>query len=417
MLTDVAVRKAKAQDKDYKLFDSGGLYLFVAKTGSKSWRLKYRFAKKEKVLTIGPYPLVSLKEAREAGDEAKKLLAKGIDPAIEKKRRQASRVAEADVTLEKVSREWHEVSKGRWSEKHAHDVLYTLERDVFPMIGALPITHVTAPIMLTCLQAIEKRGAIETAHRVRQRVSDVFVYGIAKGICENDPAAIVKGALKPVVRTGKMPAITTLDGVREVLVRSEAMPASPVTKLALRFLALTFVRPGVLRFTPWEEINEIDPREDVWRIPAERMKLRMDRKEDDKFDFLAIVTPQLKEVIAALRPLTGRCPFVFPSARHPHRPMSENTVNAYLKRAGFYGEHVPHGWRSAFSTIMNERHPHDRHIIDLMLAHSPKDKVEAAYNRALHMERRRELAHEWANMLMEGLPPAASLLEGKRRLG
>lgn len=411
MLTDAAIRKAKPSDKPRKLTDGEGLYLYLTPAGGKFWRFKYRFGGKERLLSIGPYPGVSLADARKARDAAKDLLRQGKDPGVVKKQKAAVAIADAGNTFEPIARRWHDIQKGQWSEVHAKDVLDSLEADVFPKIGRFCLGDITPPMILNdVLRPIEERGAIETAHRTRQRISAVFVFAIAEGIGENDPAAIVKGALKPVVR-GRQPAITDLERVREMLRAAEAIPAHPVTKLGHRLLALTAVRIGTLRRTPWEEIDGSD----LWLIPSERMKLERRHKEDETRDFLVPLSRQAMEVIEALRPLTGRGKLLLPGARHAHRPMSENAIGYLLNRAGYFGRHVPHGWRSSFSTIMNDRYRADSKIIDLMLAHVPKDKVEGAYNRAAYIDRRRELIQIWADLLLEGMPPAASLISGRRR--
>lgn len=412
MLSDTKIRGAKRAARPYKLADGGGLYLFVSTSGGKVWRLKYRFGGKEKLLSLGRYPDVSLAAARAQRDEAKRNLRDGRDPSAVKKEQAEAAVVAASNTFEKVARAWFDVNKGQWTDTHASDVIGSLERDVFPDLGAVPIGEITPPRVLKVLRAIEARPAIETARRIRQRMSAVFVYGIASSLCETDPAALVQKALARPLK-GRQPAITDLAKAREMLRTAESIPAHPVTKLGLRFLALTVVRPGIVCSTPWTELNAID--DETWCIPAERMKLRKERKNDDRYDFLVPLPRQALEVIEALRSLTGRCPYAFPNARHSHRPMSENAIGYLLNRAGYHHKHVPHGWRATFSTIMNERFKEDRHIIDLMLAHVPKDKVEGAYNRAAYLSRRRELAQIWADLLLEGMLPAHALLNGPRR--
>jgi integrase len=253
------------------------------------------------------------------------------------------------------------------------------------------------------LRAIEARPAIETARRVRQRMSAVFGFAIASGRATVDPAAMVAGALAPLVK-GRQPAVVELAEARQVLRDAEAIPAHPVTRLALRLLALAVVRPGELRGARWEELP---PGADLWRVPAERMKM--------KRDHAVPLARQAREAIEAVRAITGRGPLVFPSTRHAHRPMSENAIGYLLNRAGYHSRHVPHGGRATFSTVMNERYPRDREVIDLMLAHVPRGKVEAAYNRAEHLARRAELAQAWADLLLEGLPAAAELVTLARR--
>ena len=209
------------------------------------------------------------------------------------------------------------------------------------------------------------------------------------------------------VAKGRQPAITELPAAREVLARVEATPAHPVTKLANRLLALTVVRPGEIRSVRWCEFEDLDGPAPLWRVPAERMKAGREH--------LVPLAGHAVQVLRAAQRLTGRGPLVFPNARHAHRPMSENAIGYLLNRAGYHGRHVPHGWRATFSTVMNERHRADRQVIDLMLAHAPDDKTEAAYNRALHLERRRELAQIWADMLLDGAAPASVLVDGPRR--
>ena len=405
MLTDAGVRAAKPKERAYKLTDGGGLVLFVAPTGSKLWRMRYTFGGKEKLLSFGPYPQVSLAQARDERDGAKKLLRAGKDPAVEKKINHANGGDESG-TFEAIAREWHARNVPIWTEQHAGNVIDSLAAYVFPALGKLPINEITAPMVLRVLREIEARPAIETARRVRQRVSAVFVYAIALGIGENDPAAIVKGAMAPMVK-GRQPAVTDLAEAREVLARVEAIPAHPTTKLANRLLALTVVRPGELRAARWVEFEGLDGAEPLWRVPAERMKM--------KREHLVPLSRQAVAVLAAVRPLTGRCPLVFPSTRHAHHPMSENAIGYLLNRAGYHSRHVPHGWRATFSSVMNEAHRPDRHVIDLMLAHAPQDKTEAAYNRALHMARRRELAQAWADLLLEGGADLDEVVFGRRR--
>jgi integrase len=417
-LTDTQIRNAKPKEKPYKLADGGGLHLFVSNAKSegkgKLWRYRYEMGGKEKLLSLGAYPAISLAAARAARDEAREARQTGRDPGVTKKLRKLSSARSTATTFEAIGREWYELQKPQWVERHAHDVLISLKRDVFPTFGDIPITDITAADVLALLRPIEKREAKETARRIRQRMSAIFVYAIASGRAENDPAAIVKGAMAP-LKKGRQPAITDLEQARAMLQKVEAEKAHPVTKLALRILALTAVRPGTLATTPWAEWADLDPEKPLWHIPAERMKLRLQHKDDESRDFLVPLSRQAAEAIDVLRTLTGRGPLAFPNARNAHKPMSENAMGYLLNRAGYHGHHVPHGWRATFSSAMNERYPADKPIIDLMLAHTPKDKVESAYNRALHLERRRELAQAWADIILEGACPPLEFLTGPRR--
>lgn len=415
MLTDAQIKKAKGrQGKSYKMSDGGGLHLFVSPSGGKLWRFRYEYGGKEKLLSIGPYPDITLLDARLARDDAKRLLREGKDPGIAKKLKRLTGIQHSEQTFEAIAREWFERQRGHWVERHANDVIESLEKEVFPHIGETPIREIGVPEVMGVLRLIEARQALETARRVRQRISAIFVYAIASGRASSDPAAIVKGAMAP-LKKGRQPAITDLKKAREMLQKAEGETAHPVTKLALRILALTVVRPGTLIATPWAEWRDLDEAKPVWQIPAERMKLRLMHKEDEARDHHVPLAKQTVEAIEALWTATGRGPLAFPNTRHPHRPLSENAIGYLLNRAGYHQKHVPHGWRATFSTIMNERFPSDKHIIDLMLAHTPKDKVEGAYNRALHIERRRQLAQEWADLLLEGAKEAPDLLIGPRR--
>jgi integrase len=354
---------------------------------------------------------MSLNDARERQREAKAALSSGRDPGVEKKRARTAAGADAANTFELIAREWHKLQKRSWTERHADDVLRSLERDVFPELGSRPLRDITAPEVLQVLRDIEARPAIETARRVRQRMSDVFVFAIASGRGEHDPAAVVQKAMAPLIK-GRQPAITDLDKARKMLADAEGSPANIITKLANRLLLLTALRPGTVITTPWSELEEA-VKTGTWQVPAARMKLRLAHKTDEARDHLVPLSRQALETIAAVRALTGRCPVVFPNTRHAHKPMSENAIGYYLNRAGYHHRHVPHGWRSTFSTVMNERFPADRAVIDLMLAHVPDNKVEGAYNRALHLTRRTELAQIWADLILKDAPPAAELVSHK----
>lgn len=341
MLSEVAVRNAKARDKDYKLADSEGLYLFVTKAGHRSWRLKYRFAGKERRLIFGSYPEVSLKDARERKLKARKLLSEGRDPGIEAKKASIGRSMAAANTYEIVARNWFALQEDRWTPVHARDVITSLENEVFPWLGSLPIAEIDEPLVLTVLRKVEKRGAIETAHRVRQRMSAVFVHGIAEGVASRDPAAVVGKALKPVPRSKKRPAILRIEGLQDLIRKTEVEPASPLTKLASRIAALTGQRLGAIRTMTWTQLENIDWVSDdecpaaLWRIPASHMKLATELKRDDTFDHLAPLAPEAVAALRAVYQLTGRGPLVFPSNRSARIPMSENTLSYFYNRCGY----------------------------------------------------------------------------------
>jgi integrase len=405
-LTDAKLRAAKPKAKPYKLTDGRGLYLLVATAGRRYWKFRWvDGAGKEHVLAIGEYPALLLAAAREAADRARIAAKAGGTPT------EATIAPPTEgETFEAVARRWHKQNVDRWAPRHGDDVINSLERNLFPSIGAIPIRSVGVPLMRDALRTIEARGAIETGHRIAQRASAVFVFAIAEGIADANPADVMRPALKHVVR-GRQPALVDLNALRAMLAKAEAERAHPATKLALRLLAITAVRPGCITGALWTEFEGMNGTEPVWRVPAERMKGRVGNRSEH----IVPLPPEAVAVLEAAREECNRAALVFPSVRNVRKPMSANAVGYLLNRSGYHGRHVPHGWRAAFSTIMNERFPADRAVIDLMLAHAPKDQVEAAYNRAEHIKRRRELATEWATLLMNGMRPAADLLTGPRR--
>lgn len=405
VLTDIQVRKATAREKPYKMADAGGLFLYVTPGGSKLWRMKFIKAGKEKLLSFGVYPGVSLLEARKMRDEARDELRDGHDPTQRKKVRAAAIATDAENTFEAIAREWAHESKGRWVEGHHGRVLRSLEIDAFPTLGAVPIKEIKAPHVLNVIRVIEQRGKLVTARKVRGRMSSVFCYAIATGRADADPAGALKTVLPP-VKSRRQPAVTTIEDARLVTEACERVPGNPVSKLALRFLALTATRPSETREAQWHEFEELNGHR-VWRIPAERMK--------SKVEHIVPLTRQAIEVLDTIRAFVGERRFVFPGERYIGEPVGESTLLDTLNRAGFYAVHVPHGWRSTFSTVMNNRYPLESHVIDAMLAHAPRNQVEGRYNRAEYMERKRELAQEWADLLMEGIAPPSSLLSIRRK--
>lgn len=428
MLSDAKCKGAKASTKPYKLSDSGGLFLFITPTGHKSWRLKYRVGGKEKQRVYGAYPMVGLKEARELRDEDKRLLAQGTDPAVEAARRQLSARASAADTFEVLAREWYSDQKARWTAVHSTDVLNSLERDVFPDLGRLPLETINAPIILAILKKVQERGAVETAHRLRQRISAIFAYGVAGGRAASDPASTLGKALKPKPTGKRWPAVTTIQDARAVLSLSDNAEVSPTVKLASRLQAITAQRPGMIRWLRWDELHHLDLSSDgecpdaIWWIPAAKMKQELSLRQDEAFAHPVPLVPEAVAVLRACFAISSGSAFVFPSARSVKKPMSENALNYLYLREGLRGRHVPHGWRSTFSTIMNEwalknGRKQDRMTIDLMLAHLPTgiSATELKYNRAAFIDRRRELSALWVSMLLSGAPPASALLEGRRR--
>jgi len=384
-LTDPAIRNAKADTKPVKLFDSGGLFLLVTPTGGKWWRFKYRFGGKEKLLSLGTYPQVSLKDAREKRDDAKKLLRNHADPAAE---RQAVKQAESGKgSFEAVAREWFSKFSQSWVPRHAKTIQQRLDNHILPNLGQRQINEVTAPVLLAVLRKIEAQGYIETAHRVKQICGQIFRYAIATGRAERDPAADLKGALPP-AKSKCMASIIDPKGVGGLLRAIDDYKGSIVTQCALQFAALTFVRPGELRHAEWEEID-LDAAE--WRIPAEKMKM--------KSPHIVPLSKQAVSVLNKIQPLTGQGRYVFPSERTRARPMSENTVNAALRRMGYTKEEVTgHGFRSMASTLLHEQGWRSE-VIERQLAHQERNKVKAAYNHAEHLAERKKMMQAWADYL------------------
>lgn len=399
VLSDTKVRNAKPSEKGRRLSDRDGLFLFVTTKGAKVWRLRFITNGREQTLSLGSYPEIGLADARSLRDDARKRLAGGEDPRTEPP---PPDTPDPTQTLQAVTKRWHETNKARWKPHHADDVMGSLTRDILPTLGAKQINDVTAQMLLVELRKVEARGAIETAHAIRGRLSKVFAFAIGEGVAELNPAEMIKAAMKPIPKGGHRPAADTLDGARKVMTATEGIPAYPLTRLALRFLALTAVRPVEVSSAEWTEIDD-----NLWRIPGWRMKMNREH--------LVPLSQQAMDVLEAARPFSHRTPFIFVSATSIRKPMSENALNVMLRRAGMQGVHVPHGWRASFSTLMNERFPADRLVIDLMLAHAAKGEVEAAYNRAEHLDRRRELIQIWADLLMDGMPSARSIVELPRK--
>lgn len=386
-LTDTAVRNLKPQEKPFKKTDGGGMYLHVLPTGAKYWRLAYRLDGVQRTFAIGVYPEVSLAEARERRDAAKKLVREGIDPVSHRTELAQRRQAEKLNSFEAVGREWHEAQKGRWSEKHAAKVLASLERDLFPAIGNKAVVTIKPTEVLAAVRKVEGREAYEIAHRVLQRCGAVFQFAIATGKAEINPAAGLSKALKAPVTTHHA-ALSEAD-LPEFLTRLAAYDGDVQTRLAIQLMLLTFVRTSELREAEWSEFD-LDAAE--WRIPAHRMKMRE-----------PLIVPLARQAIAILnelRALTGCANFVFPSRNGKRQPMSNNTVLFALYRMGYRGRATGHGFRTTASTILNER-GYNADWIERQLSHSPRDRVRAAYNRAQYLNERRNMMQAWADLIDE----------------
>lgn len=396
MLTDAKLRAATASDKRLRLSDGDGLYVEITTSGGKWWRFKYRFAGKEKLLSMGTYPAVGLREARSRVSAARALLAAGVDPGETRKAEKASRSANAANSFEAIAREWHKtVHLPGVSAGHAARTLIRLEQDVFPWIGKLQPDEIPAPLVLQTMRRIEGRGAIETAHRILQSVGQVFRYAVATGRAKSDPTRDLRGALKPFL-TRHMPAITDPKRAGELLRAIDDYAGMPVTRAALRLAPLVFVRPGELRKACW---REFDLGAQVWRIPSSRMK-RTKQQKLSGADHLVPLPRQAVEILQDLQPLTGHREHVFPSVRGEGRPMSDATIGAALRRMGFPQEEMSgHGFRAMARTLLAERLHVDEAVIEAQLAHAVRDSLGRAYNRTSFLDQRRQMLQTWADYL------------------
>ncbi|MBK5963651.1 integrase [Thiocystis minor] len=395
-LTDTAVRNAKHADKPFKLTDERGLFLIVTPSGGKWWRLKYRFGGKEKLLSLGVYPDVGLKDARTRRDEARKLLADGVDPGEHRKAKKSAREDRAGNSFEVIGREWFAKHAPNWVPSHGDRIIRRLERDVFPWIGGRPIADILAPELLAVVQRIEKRGALETAHRALQNCGQVFRYAVATGRADRDPSGDLRGALPP-VKGGHFSAATDPARVAEILRMIDGYQGTPTVCAAMKLAPLVFVRPGELRKAQWADVD-LDAAE--WRYRV------------SKTDTLHIVplSTQAMGILKDLEPLTGRSTFVFPSARANDRPMSDNAVLAAMRRLGIPKDEMSgHGFRATARTILDEVLGFRPDFIEHQLAHAVRDPNGRAYNRTAHLDARRHMMQSWADYL-DGLMRGADVI-------
>lgn len=385
-LTDTAIRNAKPKDKPYKKSDEKGLYLLIKKSG-KYFRFDYRFNGKRKTLSLGVYPDVTLKQAREKRDEARSLIANEVDPAQLKKEKKIIRRELATNNFHAIALDWFTKHKHTWKEGHSRTIKSRLELNVFPWLGEMPIASISPPILLAVLHRIEDRGALETAHRVKQICGQVFRYAIATGRAERDPSADLRGALPP-TKPKRMATITDPSRIGELLRAIDGYQGNLITKCALRLAPLVFVRPGELRHAEWMEINF---EQAEWKIPAEKMKMRTTH--------IVPLAQQAIDILKEIKPLTGNGRYVFPSLRSTVRPMSDNTILAALRRLGYAKEEMSgHGFRAMASTLLHEQ-GWSSDVIERQLAHAERNSIKAAYNYAQHLPERQRMMQEWADYL------------------
>lgn len=386
-LSDLLIRNSKPSERTVKLFDGGGLYLELAPTGGKWWRLKYRFNGKEKRISLGVYPTVSLKEARSKREEARKLLANNIDPSELKKTQKDAHKENVANSFEAIGKEWFAKHKSSWAPSHAEKILRRLERDVFPWIGKKPIAQITAPDVLSVLRRIESRGTLDTAHRASGNCSQIFRYAIATGKATRDPVPDLRGALPPAQSTNFAAITNPKEGAALLRAIDEFKGTFPVL-CALRLSPLFFVRPGELRQAEW---RDIDFDKEEWRYFVTKTKT----------EHTVPLATQAIRILKDLRELTGHGRYVFPGARSRERSMSEAAINAALRRLGYdtRTEITAHGFRAMARTILAEELHQKPEVIEHQLAHAVPDSLGTAYNRTKFLAERRLMMQLWADYL------------------
>lgn len=385
-LTDVTIRQAKPDDKTYKIPDERGLYIEISPAGGKWWRFRYRFEGKDKRISLGTYPDVSLKMARDRRDKSRTMVADGIDPSEHRKAKKAARIEQSANSFEVVAREWFAKYSPQWTESHGSKTLRRLERDVFPWIGSDPVSDINAPKLLSVVQRIESRGAIETARRALSNCGWVFRYAIATGRAERDPSQDLRGALTP-VKEKHFAAITEPKDVAKLLKALDEYEGTLIVKCALRLAPLVFVRPGELRKAEWDHID-FDNAE--WRYTV--------TKTDTPH--IVPLSKQALDILSELHPLTGLTRYVFPSARSKDRPMSDNAILAAMRRMGIdKNEMTTHGFRAMARTILDEVLGFRPDYIEHQLAHAVRDPNGRAYNRTAHLPERKKMMQAWADYL------------------
>jgi integrase len=382
------VDTAKPKDKPYKLSDGGGLYLLVNSNGSRYWRLKYRINGKEKLLSIGVYPDVPLAAARSKRDEAKRTLAAGGDPGQEKQAEKQSRKVSVENTFEALAREWHAYKKPNWSKGYSEDLMESFENDIFPCVGKRPVAEIKPLEILEALRKLEKRGVLDKMRKIRQACSQTFRYAIVTGRAENNPAGDLAGALA-VQKHQHYPHLLSSE-LPEFLRSLNQYSGSQITLRATKLLLLTGVRTIELRAAEWAEF---DLQNDIWEIPASRMKM--------KRPHLVPLSKQVKELLLEIQDITGRFKLVFPGRNDSLKPMSEASINQVIKRIGYRGKATGHGFRHTMSTILHEQ-GYNTAWIELQLAHVDKNSIRGTYNHAQYLEGRREML-QWYADYMESL--------------
>ncbi|EHJ4715568.1 tyrosine-type recombinase/integrase, partial [Salmonella enterica subsp. enterica serovar Senftenberg] len=385
-LTDIQIKRAKPQDKPYTMNDGHGLSLLIKPDGSKGWRFRFRFAGKARLMSFGSYELVSLAEAREKRDTARKQVANGIDPVEERKAQKLAQKLSTENSFESVSREWHAAKADRWTIAYREEIIKTFEQDVFPFIGKRPISEIKPLELLEVLKRIEKRGALEKTRKVRQRCGEVFRYAIITGRAEYNPApdlaialAIPKQKHHPFLSAEELPHF-----VRDL----ESYTGSIITKNATKILMMTGVRTQEMRFATWSEIDLI---KGIWEIPAERMKMRRPH--------IVPLSSQVIELFKQLQPITSDYPYVFIGRNDRRKPISKESVNQVIESLGYKGRTTGHGFRHTLSTILHEM-GFESAWIEIQLAHVDKNTIRGTYNHALYLDKRKYMMQKYSDFLM-----------------
>ncbi|EOZ5676329.1 tyrosine-type recombinase/integrase [Morganella morganii] len=386
-LTARQVETAKPKEKSYKLFDGGGLYLEVTAKGSRYWRMKYRFGGKEKRLAFGVFPTVTLAEAREMRNQAKKVLAAGGDPGEVKKEEKAIQKLSTGNTFEAIAREWHKSKADRWSLRYRDEIIDTFEKDIFPYIGKRPIAEIKPLELLETLRRMEKRGALEKMRKVRQRCGEVYRYAIITGRAEYNPAPDLATALTP-PKKQHFPFLTA-EELPYFLKDLAGYTGSVITKTATKIILLTAVRTQELRFARWQDI---DLEKGIWEIPAEVMKM--------KRPHVVPLSKQVIELFNSLKPLSGHYELVFIGRNDHRKPISKESVNQVIELLGYKGRLTGHGFRHTMSTILHEK-GYNSAWIETQLAHIDKNAIRGTYNHAQYMDGRREMMQWYADYMDE----------------
>jgi len=386
-LTDTEIRNAKPKEKSYSMADGAGLYLWVKPTGAKLWRWSYRYKGKEKLMAFGKYPDVSLAQARNRHSDARKLHAQGIDPMAQRKEKKNAEKASVENSFESVSKRWMEQWQDGKSPRHVEYVKRRMESDILPCLGVRPIAEIEAPELVAMTKAIEDRGAGDIAKRALETTGQVFRFAIAHGYAKRNPASEIRPS--DILKSRRKVNYARIDAkeLPQLLRAIEVYQGTPITRLAIKLIALTFVRTSELIGAKWSEIDLEAAR---WDIPAERMKMRSPQ--------IVPLSLQAIEVLEMLKSLTGSGEWLFPSDRNAAKPMSNNTILKALARMGYKGKMTGHGFRGLASTILHEKGYAHEHI-ELQLAHAPRNAVSAAYNHALYLQPRAKLMQDWADYL------------------